>query len=267
MAEKRENTSRSLAKPPASLPPRETLLKLTAEAMMAAGTAKKHGQSLSGNNFYADKMATLRADATIAFRKLAPRAAGNSPGLADLLRIIFSANSSTRERQNAVRELQFDLKTAFAETSADQSHLEAAGIFPLAILQETRRGYLTAIGRQMNGAYASEWYDASAVMMRRLLESSIIEAFEAKKVDHKIKDPTTGDFLQLTGLINAALAEGVWNLPRNVRKDLQSLRDVGHRSAHNRYYLARKPDIDKVAGVYREAVEAFLHVADLLKCD
>jgi hypothetical protein len=102
-------------------------------------------------------------------------------------------------------------------------------------------------------------------MMRRLLESSIIEAFEAGKIAAKIKDATTGDFFQLTALINAALAEPSWNLPRNVRKELINLRDLGHRSAHNRYYLAKMTDIDRHSGVFREAVEAFLHLAGLLE--
>jgi hypothetical protein len=115
----------------------------------------------------------------------------------------------------------------------------------------------------MNGAYSAGWYDACAVMMRRLLESVIIEAFEARKIDHKIKD-ANGDFLQLTALIKAALAEKSWNLPRNVRKKIESLRDLGHTSAHNRYYLAKQPYLDELKSVYRESIEAFLHIANLL---
>lgn len=42
------------------------------------------------------------------------------------------------------------------------------------------------------------------------------------------------------------------------------LRDLGHRSAHNRYYLAKKADIDRLSGVFRESVEAVLHLAKLL---
>jgi hypothetical protein len=79
----------------------------------------------------------------------------------------------------------------------------------------------------------------------------------------KIKDGN-GDFFQLTGLIKAALAESSWNLPRNVRKQIESLRDLGHTSAHNRYYLAKQLYIDELKGVYREAIEAFLHIANLL---
>ena len=101
-------------------------------------------------------------------------------------------------------------------------------------------------------------------MMRRLLETSIIEAFEARGLAANIQDPLTKDFFQLTPLVNAALAETSWNLPKNVRKCLPDLRDLGHKSAHNRYYVAKQPDIDKLAGVYREAVEAFLHLGNLL---
>ena len=82
-----------------------------------------------------------------------------------------------------------------------------------------------------------------------------------KSSDLNIKLPTTGDFFQLTALITTALAEPTWNLPRNVKRELEGLRIWGHRSAHNRYYLATKPDIDKYVGAYREAVEAFLHLA------
>ena len=159
--------------------------------------------------------------------------------------------------------MQFAIRTTWGKVSVETSHLEEVGVFPLVKLNQTKRGYLVAVGRQLNGCYASGWYDGCAVMMRRLLESSIIEAFEARGLAEKIKTPT-GDFVQLTALVTVALAEPSWNLPRNVKKDLGELKDVGHRSAHNRYYLATKPDIDKHLGVYREAVETFLHLAHLL---
>jgi hypothetical protein len=184
--------------------------------------------------------------------------------LAELMQKVFAADVQPKERAQAARDLQYTIKTTWADATADQRYLEEGGVFPLVTLNQTKRGYLVAVGRQANGCYTSGWYDGCAVMMRRLLEASIIEAFEARKVAEAIKDKSTGDFLQLTGLVNAALAEGSWNLPRNVRKGLPDLRDLGHRSAHNRYYLAKQVDVDKHLGVYREAVEAFLHLAGLL---
>ncbi len=240
------------------------LCTLIESSLTVAKTARKHNKSLGGSNYYADKLANLRADATNAFGKLATRSVGDTSALAELLQTVFATDAGSAARTQAARELVFALKTAWANVDADNASLEEAGVYPLVRLNVTKRGYLVSVGRQMNGCYASSWFDGCAVMMRRLLESSIIEAFEARKLDAKIKDPTSGDFFQLTGIINAALAETSWNLPRNVKKELPNLRDLGHRSAHNRYYLAAKADIDRVIGAYRETVEAFLHLANLL---
>lgn len=257
-------TAKDVSPSPAKPSPQELLQGYISAALKFAQTAKRHGQSLNGVNFYADKMADLRTDAARAFQRLSGRSVDDTAALVELMEKVFSSDASPKERANAARQLQYALKTAWADARADQTHLEEVGVFPLVTLNQTKRGYLVAVGRQANGCYLSEWYDGCAVMMRRLLESSIIEAFEAKKLDSNIKDSKTGDFFQLTALIDAALREKTWNLPRNVRKGLPDLRDLGHRSAHNRYYLAKKPDIDKHAGVYREAVEAFLHLATLL---
>lgn len=240
------------------------LLRLVGNALSVATTARRHRQSLSGINFYANKMAALRADAANAFPRFSAESVGDTSAITELIETVFSVDALPKVRVQAARDLEFAIRTTWATAVADPGPLEEGGVFPLVTLSQTKRGYLISVGRQINGCYTSGWYDSCAVMMRRLLESSIIEAFEAKKIDTKIKDAATGDFLQLTGLISAALAATAWNLPRNVKRELESLRDLGHRSAHNRYYLAKKPDIDKHAGVYREAVEAFLHFAGLL---
>jgi hypothetical protein len=210
----------------------QQLLELYVEAALkCAQTARRHGQSLNGVNFYATKMANLRADATMAFDKLSSGSVGDTTALAELIQKVFSVDAVAKERAQAARDVRFALKTTWATVVPDQTKLEGNGIFPLVTLNQTKRGYLVAVGRQMNGCYSAGWYDACAVMMRRLLESSIIEAFEAKKFDRKIKDGN-GDFFQLTALIKTALAEPAWNLPRNVRKEIEKLRDLGHTSAH-----------------------------------
>lgn len=243
--------------------PQNLMMGYIGAALGCAKTASRHSQSLSGANFYANKMANLRADATIAFGRLSGGSVGDTSALAELMQKVFSVDASAKDRSQAARDLQFTLKTTWAEVKPGQGKLEDNGVFPLVTLNQTKRGYLVAVGRQMNGSYSAGWYDACAVMMRRLLESAIIEAFEARKIDGKIKDGN-GDFFQLTALIKAALAETSWNLPRNVKKQIESLRDLGHTSAHNRYYLAKQSYIDELKGVYRETLEAFLHIANLL---
>jgi hypothetical protein len=238
------------------------LLKLVDGVIAAAKTAKRNNKSLNGDNPYATKVADLRAEATNAYTSLATGSVGDTTALAELIEKTFSATTEPKERAQVGRELQFALKTTWAKLPANQSHLEDGSIFPLSALTKTGRGYMVAVGRQMNGSYASEWYDACAVMMRRLLEAAIIEAFEAKKIDSRIKD-SNGDFFQLTALITTALAETAWNLSRNVKKELPRLRDLGHKSAHGRHYLAKKMYIDELKTPFRDAMEAFLHEANL----
>lgn len=260
MAKKKRRRTKSSA----PVPPQHQLMSLVDEAIATAKMGRRHRKPLDGANHYADKMASLRADATNVFSRVTSKSVGDTSAEAELMQTVFAANTKAKARAQAARDLQFKIKTSWTELPPDTTHLEKSGVFPLVKLEQTGRGYLLSIGRQANGCYTQGWYDGCAVMMRRLLESSMIEAFEAKKLDAKIKDSNTGDFFQLTALVKASLAETGWNLPRNVRKEIQYLRDLGHRSAHNRYYLATKPDIDKYAGVYREAVEAFLHLAGLL---
>ena len=115
----------------------------------------------------------------------------------------------------------------------------------------------------MNGCYASGWRDACAVMMRRLLEIVIIEAFEAKGIAAKIKG-ADDYYFHLSKLIDLALAEPKFSLSRNTKMALPKLRDAGHLSAHGRYFLAAPEDIVKLQKECRLVLEEFLHHAGLL---
>jgi len=236
------------------LSPSQRIEQLTRAATNTAKKAKRYRKSLSGDNFYANKLATLRADATNAFRDLAPTSAGDSSVIAELLEIVFSPTSDSKQRASASQELAYNLRTTWRSTAVPK---EDEGLFPLSLLAQAKRGYLVSIGRQMNGAYGMNWYDAAVVMMRRLVEISIIEAFEAKALEDTIKD-TTGNYVQLSDLISRALAEPSFRLSRNTKKALPGLRDIGHMSAHGRYFTAQKSDIDAVQPGCRIVIEEFL---------
>lgn len=248
------------AKKGGTLSASERLDGLANDAILVAKKAKRHKKSLDGDNFYANKLATLRADATNTFRDLAPTSAGDSSAIAELMEDVFSTTTAGRARAKAVRELCYNLRTTWRSGAAPK---EDEGLFPLSLLAQANKGYLVSVGRQMNGAYGMKWYDAAAVMMRRLVEISIIEAFEAKGVANSIKDGS-GNYLQLTGLISKALNEPSFNLSRNAKTALPGLRDLGHKSAHGRYFTAQKPDVDSAQPGCRIVVEEFLHHAALL---
>ena len=136
-------------------------------------------------------------------------------------------------------------------------------ILPHAMVRGSR-GYIEKVVNQINGCYEKGWFDGCAVMMRRLVETLIIECFEHHKIAHKIKN-TSGDFLYLGDLVDKTLQETVWNLGRNTKQGLPRLKNIGDQSAHNRRYNAHREDIDKVSNDFRIACEEFLYVAGLKK--
>ncbi|HXV76527.1 MAG TPA: DUF4145 domain-containing protein [Candidatus Polarisedimenticolaceae bacterium] len=240
--------------------PTQKLEALVARAVDLAKTARRNHMSLAGSNYYANKLVELRADATNLYRELAPLTAGDSSALGELLERVFATSTEAKARAEAARELTFSLRTTWR--SANPAPREDDGLFPLSILSQSGRGYLVTVGRQMNGCFSQGWYDASAVMMRRLLEIAIIEAFEAKGVAAKIKD-ANGDYLHLSDLVGRALGEASWTLSRNCKKALPALRDAGHTSAHGRYYHARREDLEGLRQGCRVVIEEFLHHAGL----
>jgi hypothetical protein len=232
------------------------------QALVITKKARKHRQNLALDNFYGNKLAELRADAANAFRDLQSRSAGDTTAMAELIQTVFAADTDAKKRIQAARELTFSLRTTWRNQPAGSGATDE-GLFPLQLLVQANRGYLVTIGKQMNGCFNQGWYDACAVMMRRLIEIAIIEAFERHGLANKIKR-TDGNYLHLSELVALALQETAWTVSRNSRKYLPQLRDVGHMSAHGRYFHATKDDIDKVSQGARVVIEEFLHYASLL---
>jgi hypothetical protein len=141
--------------------------------------------------------------------------------------------------------------------------LDAIGqpVIGFALVRGTR-GYLEKIVHQINGSYSNGWYDACAVMVRRLVETLIIEVFEAHNLSAKITN-ASGDFFYLSDLINIMLAETSWNLSRNAKKSLPKLKDIGDKSAHSRRFNAIRNDIDKIQSDLRVIVQEFVYLAQL----
>ncbi len=141
--------------------------------------------------------------------------------------------------------------------------LEAIGqaILPFELVRGTR-GYLERIAHQVNGTYSNGWYDASAVMIRRLVETLIIEAFEYHKIASKIQN-SSGDFLYLSDLIFCVLNEKSWNLGRNAKQALPRLKDIGDKSAHSRRFNAVRNDIDKISSDLRVVVQELVYLSGL----
>ncbi|MDD4859977.1 MAG: hypothetical protein PHR56_07220 [Dehalococcoidales bacterium] len=134
-------------------------------------------------------------------------------------------------------------------------------VFPFTIIKNTRK-YIERIGHQINGTYGSGCYDACSVMLRRLIETLIIECFESFGIQDKIKNPN-GDYMFLSDLISKMLSESKWVLGRSTKKALPKLKDIGDLSAHSRRYLAQRDDIDRLIPDIRAVVQELIILANL----
>lgn len=131
----------------------------------------------------------------------------------------------------------------------------------MSLFQGTR-GYIEQIAQQVNGCYENGWYDACCVMIRRLVETLIIESFENHKIEIQIQS-SSGDFLYLRDLISKTLACPQWNLTRNTRQALPHLKDIGDRSAHSRRFVAHRGDVDRIVTDLRVVAQELIFLAGL----
>jgi len=160
----------------------------------------------------------------------------------------------------AAKAIQFEVDRELGPPE-EGLHSATQKVLPISVVRGTR-GYIERVVNQVNGAYENGWYDACAVMLRRLLETLIIEAFEHHGADYKIKN-TTGDFHYLKDLIDKCLQEAAWNLSRNCKQAMPKLKDVGDKSAHSRRYNAHRGDIDPLLSDIRIVVQELVYLAGL----
>lgn len=133
-------------------------------------------------------------------------------------------------------------------------------LFPLELLKNTQF-YLEKIAFQMCACYEAGLYDASLVMMRKLLETLIIECFERYGIDNEIKD-NNGNFLYLSDLIPRFVESNKWNVSRNLTDYIRKVKKYGDLSAHNRRFFAHKSDFEKFKFELRQTVQEIVLIID-----
>ncbi len=133
-------------------------------------------------------------------------------------------------------------------------------LFPLELFENTR-DYLTKIAKELTSCYELRFYDASLILIRKLLEILLIESFERYNRESDIKDGN-GEFLYLEKLITKFTQASYWNLSRNTKRSLPQIKRLADICVHNRRFIAKKSDIDKIQSDLRVVLEEILHIID-----
>lgn len=133
-------------------------------------------------------------------------------------------------------------------------------LFDLSLVDVTPY-YIKGTAKQMAQCYECCLYDATLVLMRKLVETLIIECFERFGIDDIIKGDN-GDFLYLSDLIPKYIVSHKWNASRNLVKNIKEVKKYGDLSAHNRRFQAKKSDIDSFKFELRQTIQEMVLTID-----
>lgn len=127
------------------------------------------------------------------------------------------------------------------------------------------RAHISRLAEQINECYASKSYDAVSVLMRRMIETLLIECFESLNIANTIRDQN-GAYFMLRDLIVAAEQanqQQVFRLTNKCREALPLIKEIGDQSAHSRTYIARKRDVDDLRYRFNIAMTNLKDIANL----
>jgi hypothetical protein len=142
----------------------------------------------------------------------------------------------------------------------------SSGFLPDAVWTGTR-GYIESVCKQFNGCFRACYYDAASVMLRRLMETLIIEAYEYLKREGEIKD-SDGNYFMLKNLVERACGKpphAGLNLGRDAKRNLEDVKALGDKSAHNRRFVAHAPDLINIQSGVRTTTQELIQIAHLKK--
>lgn len=140
----------------------------------------------------------------------------------------------------------------------------AEGYIPEAVWIDTR-SYIENVCRQLNGCFVHAYYDAAFVMLRRLMETLIIEAYDHLNRRAEI-DESSGNPHMFGKLVERAKGENNHkglSIGRNTKNALEEVKKLGDRAAHDRRFNACAADLTKIQVDVRAGVQDLIQVASL----
>lgn len=117
--------------------------------------------------------------------------------------------------------------------------------------------HVESIVNSINGTYENGWFDACAVMLRRLIETLIIEAYLGIGRHNDILD-NNNHFIDLNSLIKMACDGNDPHLSRTSKRILPKIKALGDRSAHNRTFLAKPSSFESLSSNFHVDLQALV---------
>lgn len=121
--------------------------------------------------------------------------------------------------------------------------------------------YITRIVPQINGCWERQWFEACAVMIRRLLETLILHLYDQRGWIAELKDPKSQEFAGLKRMVDKLTGDGRIGLDRRAADDLKRLKELGDISAHDFRVQVKRGDLESIRDPLRFSSERLLFKA------
>jgi len=130
-------------------------------------------------------------------------------------------------------------------TCVDEPLQSRYQLIPNKLVKECPK-YIQRVIREINSTYESGCFISCGILIRRLIETMMIEAFEKNNLAHLIKKEK--EYKSADDIKNELLRDPFNNISRNARKALNNKKilELGNQCAHDRFFIAQKSDIDNI---------------------
>lgn len=159
----------------------------------------------------------------------------------------------------AARDIQDDVPTKPAPPKPEAS--VSAKVVPKEVISESRP-YIQKIANQVNGSYEHGWFDACLVMMRRLMETLIIECFENKGCSSAITN-ANGDYIGLSDIISESESGHHISFSRHAPKTMRRVKRHADNSAHNRWYTASRTEVEELISPFQILINELIEISGM----
>lgn len=127
---------------------------------------------------------------------------------------------------------------------------------------EAQRPYVTRLVPQINGCYSSGYFEACAMLSRRLVETMIIDLYDQRGWISEVKDSATKDFVRLKTLVNKISSDPRFGFDSKFQKGLNAIKELGDIAAHDFRVQVKKNYLEEVKSHLRFTCERLVFVTN-----
>ncbi len=126
----------------------------------------------------------------------------------------------------------------------------------------TNKKYITRIVKEINNTFNNNAFNATGVLIRRLLHICLVLTFEHLNLQSTILDPTSGNYVNLDKIINEAFKSSILT-QNSFKKKIEKIQMIGNFAAHKIYYLVSKSDLIDIQFDLRTVLEELFHKGNI----